>query len=77
MFINFGSFGSCTFSFEAYAKNVRQKATKGSLKTKCNLWVHINFLDYLYLNGNDEPLFCLKCNTELFPFGTLNNETFN
>ena len=49
---------------------------------KCNLWVYIkcsnlNFLDYQYLNGNDDPWFCLKCNTELFPFGTLNNKTFN
>ena len=48
---------------------------------KCNLWVHIkcnlNFIDCQYLNGNDDPWFCLKCNTELFPFGTLNNKTFN
>ena len=47
---------------------------------KCNLWVHIkcnnlNVIDYLYLNGNDDP--CLKSNTELFPFGTLNNKRFN
>ena len=49
---------------------------------KCNLWVHIkcnnlHFLDYQYLNGNDDSWFCLKCNTELLPFGNLNNETFN
>ena len=49
---------------------------------KCNLWVHIkcnnlNFLDYQYLNGNDDPWFCLKCNTELFPSGTLSNKTTN
>ena len=49
---------------------------------KCNLWVHIkcnnlNCLDYQYLNENDDPWFCLKCNIELFPFGTLNNKTFN
>ena len=49
---------------------------------KCNLWMHIkcnnlNVLDYQYLNENDDPWFCLKCNTELFPFGTLNNKTFN
>ena len=46
------------------------------------LWVYIkcnnlNFLDYQYLNENDDLWFCLKCNTELFPFGTLNNKTFN
>ena len=48
----------------------------------CNLWVHIkcnnlNFIDYQYLNGNDDPWFCLKCNSEFYPFGTLNNKTFN
>ena len=49
---------------------------------KCNLWVNIKcnnlkFIDYLYLNENDELWFCLNCNTELFPFGTLNNNIFN
>ena len=49
---------------------------------KYNLWVHIkcndlNFLDLQYLNGNDDPWFCLKCSTELFPFDTLNNKIFN
>ena len=42
---------------------------------KCNLWVHIkcnnlSFMDNQYLNGNDDSWFCLKCNSELFPFGT-------
>ena len=46
---------------------------------RCNLWVHIkcnnlNFLHCQYLNGNDDTWFCLQCNTELFPFDTLNNE---
>ena len=49
---------------------------------KCNLWVHIkcnnlNFINYQYLNGNDYPWICLKCNGELSPFATLNNKTFN
>ena len=44
------------------------------MHVKCN---NLNFLDYQYLNGNDDPWFCLKCNTELFPFGTLINKAFN
>ena len=49
---------------------------------KCNLLVHIkchnlNFIDYQYLNVNNDPWFYLRCNSELFPFGTLNNKTFN
>ena len=48
----------------------------------CNLPVlikcdNLNFIDYQYLNGNDDPWFCLKCNSEFCPFGTLNNKTFN
>ena len=36
---------------------------------KCNLWVHIkcnnlNFLDYQYLDGNDDPWFCLSSNIQ-------------
>ena len=49
---------------------------------RCNLWLYtkcknLNFIDYQYLNGNDDPWFSLRCNSELFPFGTLNNKTFN
>ena len=41
---------------------------------KCN---NLNFIDYQYLNGNDDPCFCLKCNSDLFPIGTSSNKTFN
>ena len=41
---------------------------------KCN---SPNFIDYQYLDGNDNPWFFLKRNTELFLFGTLNNKTCN
>ena len=49
---------------------------------KCNLWVHIkfnnlNFADYQYLNVNDDSWLFFKCNSELFPFGTLNNKIIN
>ena len=37
----------------------------------------MNYIDCQYLNGNDDPWFFLKCNNEVFPFGTLNNKTFN
>ena len=48
---------------------------------KCNLWVHIkcknlNYIDYKYLSGNGDPWFCLKCNSHLFQFGTLDNKKF-
>ena len=48
---------------------------------KCNFWVHIkcnnlNCIDYKYLSGNGYPWFCLKCNSPLFQFGTLENKKF-
>ena len=48
---------------------------------KCNLWVHIkcnnlNYIDYKYFCANGDPWFCLKCNSQLFPFGTLYNKKF-
>ena len=46
---------------------------------KCNLWVHIkcnnlNYVDHKYLSGKGDPWFCLKCKSQLFPFGTINNK---
>ena len=41
---------------------------------KCN---SPNFIGYQYLDGNDNPWFCLKRNTEFFLFGNLNNKTCN
>ena len=46
---------------------------------KCNLWVHINcnnldYMDYKYLGGNVDRWFCLKCNSQLFPFMALDNK---
>ena len=41
---------------------------------KCN---NLNFIDYQCLKGNNDPWFCLKFNSALFSFGTLNNKKFN
>ena len=40
---------------------------------KCN---HLNYIDYKYLQGCNEPWYCLSCTTMLFPFGNLNNQKF-
>ena len=44
----------------------------------CQTWVHIkcnhlNYMDYKYLQGCNEPWYCLSCSNTLFPFGNLNN----
>ena len=45
----------------------------------CQTWVHIkcnhlNYIDYKYLQGCNEPWYCISCTTMLFPFGNLNNQ---
>ena len=34
------------------------------------------YIDYKYIIRNDDPWFFLKRNSQLFPFGTLNNKIF-
>ena len=33
-------------------------------------------MDYKYLQGCNEPWYCLSCSNTLFPFGNLNNQNF-
>ena len=69
-----------TFSCSICVKVIGDK--EGSIFCdKCNLWVHIkcnnlNYIDYKYLSGNDEPWFYLRFNRQLFLFGTLSNKKF-
>ena len=47
----------------------------------CQTWVHIkcnhlNYTDYKYLQGCNEPWYCLSCSNTLFPFGNLSNQNF-
>ena len=47
----------------------------------CQTWVHIksnhlNYMDYRYVQGCNEPWYCLSCSNTLFPFGNLNNQNF-
>ena len=46
----------------------------------CQTWVHIkcnhlNYMDSKYLQGCNDPWYCLSFNA-LFPFGNLNNQNF-
>ena len=47
----------------------------------CQSWVHIkcnklNHIDHKYLQGSNEPWYCLSCCSNIFPFGTLTNRDF-
>ena len=48
----------------------------------CKFWVHtkcnqLNFLDFQHIKACTEPWFCFKCISDLFSFGTLNNQNFS
>ena len=45
----------------------------------CQFWIHIrcnnlNHIDSKYLQGSNDPCFCITCCNEIFPFGTLRNK---
>ena len=47
----------------------------------CQFWIqmkrnNLNHIDYKYLQGLNDPWFCISCCNEIFPFGTLANKTF-
>ena len=47
----------------------------------CNFWVHIkcsnlNYIDYKYLQGNNDPWYCITCSSSIVPFNCLNNKKF-
>ena len=47
----------------------------------CQPWVHmkcnkLNHIDYKYLQGANEPWYCLSSCSNIFPFGTLTNKDF-
>ena len=47
-----------------------------SVKHGSTLNVNLNYIDYKYLQGCNEPWYCLSCTTMLFPFDNLNNQKF-
>ena len=47
----------------------------------CQSWVHVkcnklNHIDYKYLQGSNEPWYCLSCCSKIFPFVRLTNKDF-
>ena len=47
----------------------------------CKLWVHIkcnnlNYVDYQYLSGSNDPWYCLNCNSEIYALGKLSKQNF-
>ena len=36
----------------------------------------MNHTDYKYLQGSNDPWFCISCCNKIFPFGTLANKNF-
>ena len=65
------------FLCKIFTKNVSEnvKAVQCDL---CELWVHIkcnnlNYLNYRYLQNNNESWYCLECCSTIFPFNSLSS----
>ena len=61
-------------------KNVN-KNHKSILCDLCDNWIHLkcnnlNDSDYNSLKLSNEPWYCISCNSEILPYGTLTNEQF-
>ena len=72
--------GEPIFPYKLCPKNVTEKEN-AILCDLCQTWVHIkcnhlNYMDYKYLQGCNEPWYCLSCSNTVFPFGNLNNQNF-
>ena len=57
------------------------KNTKAIQCDLCKYWVHIqcnhlNYIDYKYFQGSNDPWFCATCSSAMFPFASLNNNCF-
>ena len=47
----------------------------------CKYWVqiecnHLDYIDYKYFEGSNDPWFCATCSSVIFPFVPLNNNCF-
>ena len=47
----------------------------------CQFWIHmkcnnLNHIDYKYLQGSNDPWFCITCCNEIFSFGLIVNKKF-
>ena len=58
--------------------NIKDKNTPAHCDI-CQFWIHtkynnINHIDYKYLQGSNNPCFCISCCNEIFPSESLTNE---
>ena len=59
------------------AKKVHDK-DKAVKCDPCEIWIHIkcnnfNYLDYRYHQNCDEPWYCIKCYSKIFPFNSFSS----
>ena len=74
------SLSSCmTFPCKICNTNIKGTDSASQCDT-CQFWIHmecnLNHTDFKYLQGTNNPLFCISCCNEIFPFETLANKIF-
>ena len=68
------------FPYKIFSLNVKKNA-KGIQYDLCKYWVHIecnhlDYIDYKYFQGSNDPWFCATCCNAIFPCASLNNNCF-
>ena len=76
----------CSQNMAQYPYGVCEKSIDDSKQSSilcdlCKFWIHtkcsqLKFFDFQHIKACTEPCFCFKCISDLFGFGTLNNQNF-
>ena len=69
-----------TFPFKICNTNIKYTDSAAQCDI-CQFCIHmkrnnLNHIDYKFLQGSNDPWFCISCCNEIFPFGTLANKNF-
>ena len=65
-----------------YEKSIDDSRRLSIFCDLCKFWVdakcyQLNFLNFQHIKASTEPWFCFKCVSDVFLFGTLNNQIFS
>ena len=63
----------CKLNVNKNAKEIQYDLCKYWVHTECN---HLNYIDYKYFQGSNDPWFCATCCSAICPFASLNNNCF-
>ena len=63
----------CRLNVKKNAKAIQCDLCKYWVHIECN---HLDYIDYKYFQGSNDPWFCATCCSAVFPFASLNDNCF-